>query len=84
MICKHKVTFNLLDMMSEVSEGTNGLAEANDMDRNLAYMYLMKETAAGKVLFTKEKLEDYGSKVDIFPASKVGLSESEIMERSKV
>lgn len=46
---------------------SNGLAEANDMDRNLVYMYLMKETAAGKVLFTKEKLEDYGSKVDIFP-----------------
>lgn len=37
------------------------------MDQNLAYMYLMKETAAGKVLFTKEKLEDYGSKVDLFP-----------------
>ena len=46
---------------------SNGLAEANDMDQNLAYMYLMKETAAGKVLFTKEKLEDYGSKVDLFP-----------------
>lgn len=46
---------------------TNGLASKNDMDQNLAYMLLMKKKAAGKVVFTREKLEDYGAKVKLFP-----------------
>ena len=46
---------------------SNGLAAANEMDQNLAYMYIMKETAEGKVLFTKEKLTEYGASVKLFP-----------------
>lgn len=46
---------------------SNRLAQHNDMDQNLAYMYLMKKKAAGKVLFTKTKLMEYGSKVSLFP-----------------
>ncbi len=46
---------------------SNALAEDNDMDSNLAYMYKMKEEAEGKELFTREKLEDYGSRVTLFP-----------------
>lgn len=46
---------------------SNGLAESNDMDQNLAYMYKMLEKAQGRVLFTKKNLEDYGSKVKLFP-----------------
>lgn len=45
---------------------SNGLAEQNDMDGNLAYMYMMKTEAGGKVLFTKDTLADYGSRVELF------------------
>ena len=37
------------------------LAEQNEMDRNLAYMYLMAKTARGKVLFTREQLAEDGA-----------------------
>jgi len=57
------VGFNI----GEFWEKSNGLASANDMDQNLAYMYTMKEEAAGKVLFTKKELAKYGSKVTLFP-----------------
>lgn len=57
------VGFNI----GEFWEKSNGLASANDMDQNLAYMYTMKEEAAGKVLFTKKELAKYGSKVALFP-----------------
>ena len=46
---------------------TNRLAEDNEMDQNLAYMYMMKARAAGKVLFTKKQLMEYGAKVRLFP-----------------
>ena len=46
---------------------SNVLAEANDMDQNLAYMYKMMEKARGKLLFTKSTLEEYGAKVHLFP-----------------
>lgn len=42
------------------------LAEENDMDQNLAYMYLMIEDAVGKFYVTPEKLRDYGSKVELY------------------
>lgn len=45
---------------------SNELSEKNDMDQNLAYMYMMKEKAAGKVLFTKNKLVKYGATVQLF------------------
>ena len=48
-------------------EQSNALATDNDMDQNLAYMYMMKQEAEGKVLFTKEKLAEYGAKVQLFP-----------------
>ena len=43
------------------------LAEQNEMDRNLAYMYLMAKTARGKVLFTREQLAEYGAQVPLYP-----------------
>lgn len=46
---------------------TNELSTKNEMDQNLAYMYMMKLKSEGKVLFTREKLEEYGSKVQLFP-----------------
>ena len=49
---------------------SNGLAERNDMDQNLAYMYKMIEKAQGRLLFTKDTLEEYGGKVSLFPGVK--------------
>lgn len=46
---------------------TTALAAANDMDSNLAYMYVMMDEARGKLVFNREKLEEYGSKVTLFP-----------------
>lgn len=46
---------------------SNKLAEDNDMDQNLAYMYKMKQEAEGAVLFKKETLMEYGAKVALFP-----------------
>lgn len=48
-------------------EKSNGLAEQNEMDQNLAYMYTMLHESEGKVLFTKKSLIDYGSKIQLFP-----------------
>lgn len=46
---------------------SNSLATDNKMDQNLAYMYTMKQESEGKVLFTKEKLAEYGASVKLFP-----------------
>ncbi|SHI38613.1 haloacid dehalogenase-like hydrolase [Butyrivibrio fibrisolvens DSM 3071] len=46
---------------------TNDLAEQNDMDVNLAYMFKMVQEAEGKLIFNKDKLAEYGSKVKVFP-----------------
>lgn len=46
---------------------SNGLAEENGMDQNLAYMYTMLQESQGKVLFTKQGLKEYGSKIQLFP-----------------
>ena len=46
---------------------SNGLAEKNDMDQNLAYMFTMIRKARGKFIFNKKALMDYGSKVKLFP-----------------
>lgn len=46
---------------------SNALAENNDMDQNLAYMYKMVEESEGHFVFNKEKLAEYGSKVKLFP-----------------
>lgn len=46
---------------------SNKLASDNDMDQNLAYMYMMLERSRGKVLFTKKTLHSDGKKVELFP-----------------
>lgn len=46
---------------------SNGLAEENGMDQNLAYMLTMKQTARGKLVLTKKNLMDYGSRVKLYP-----------------
>lgn len=47
---------------------SNSLAENNDMDQNLAYMYKMVEEAEDNFIFNKEKLTEYGAKVKLFPS----------------
>lgn len=46
---------------------SNALAEDNEMDQNLAYMYQMMIEAEGTLLFTKETLMQEGGKVILFP-----------------
>lgn len=46
---------------------SNELAENNEMDQNLAYMYKMVREAEGNIIFNKKTLEDYGAKVNLFP-----------------
>lgn len=46
---------------------SNGLAEDNDMDQNLAYMFTMIQKAHGKFVFNRQTLMDYGAKVKLFP-----------------
>ena len=46
---------------------SNELAESNDMDQNLAYMYTMIQKARGKFIFNRKTLMDYGAKVNLFP-----------------
>jgi len=47
-------------------EESNLLARENDMDSNLAYMWKMVQESEGKMVFSKEKLAEYGSKVKLF------------------
>ena len=53
--------------VAEFWKESNELAERNEMDQNLAYMLMMKKKAAGKLVFTRENLQDYGAKVRLFP-----------------
>lgn len=46
---------------------SNALAENNDMDQNLAYMYKMIQEAEGNFVFNKKALNEYGAKVKLFP-----------------
>lgn len=46
---------------------SNGLAEENDMDQNLAYMYCMARMAEGRLVFTRDVLASYGARVKLFP-----------------
>ena len=46
---------------------SNGLAEENDMDQNLAYMFTMLRTAHGRFVFNRKALRDYGAQVKLFP-----------------
>ena len=47
-------------------EESNKMAEDNDMDNILAYMYQMAHKSRGKQVFTKETLKEAGSKVKLF------------------
>lgn len=53
--------------IAEFWKESNSLAEGNDMDQNLAYMYKMVCEAEGRLIFRKETLADYGAKVCLFP-----------------
>ncbi len=46
---------------------TDLLAKDGSMDSNLAYMYKMRQEAEGREIFSRQKLEEYGSKVTLFP-----------------
>jgi 2-hydroxy-3-keto-5-methylthiopentenyl-1-phosphate phosphatase len=46
---------------------SNDMAERNEMDQNLSYMYLMAQKSRGKYIFTKAMLRDFGSKVELYP-----------------
>ena len=50
-------------------EKSNALSRENGMDSNLAYMYLMMEEARGTLVFNRKALEEYGSKVSLFPGA---------------
>lgn len=53
--------------VAEFWKETNELAEKNDMDQNLAYMYKMVQEAEGRMVFSKQRLAEYGAKVTLFP-----------------
>lgn len=53
--------------ISDFWKESNKLASDNDMDQNLAYMYMMRDKSRGRVVFTKETLRNDGSKVKLFP-----------------
>ena len=53
--------------VAEFWKESNELAERNGMDQNLAYMLMMKKKAAGKLVFTRKNLQDYGARVRLFP-----------------
>ena len=46
---------------------SNDLAEENNMDQNLAYMFKMKSVSRGKRIFTKQTLMEHGATVKLFP-----------------
>ncbi len=52
--------------IEEFWKKSNKLAQDNDMDTNLAYMYTMMTEAEGNFVFTKRKLAEYGAKVKLF------------------
>lgn len=45
----------------------NALATENDMDKDLAWMYLMLREARGKLIFNRDKLREYGSHIELYP-----------------
>ena len=49
---------------------SNEFAKANNMDTNLAYMLKMKEEAEGRMVLSRKKLQEYGSKIKLFPGVK--------------
>ena len=52
--------------VGEFWDKTNILAEKNEMDSNLAYMYVMMDEARERLIFNREKLQEYGKNVQLF------------------
>lgn len=48
-------------------EESNGLATDNEMDQNLAYMYKMVMESEGTLIFNRQSMREYGSRVKLFP-----------------
>ena len=53
--------------VQEFWDDSNIIAEQNEMDRNLAYMYKMVKEAHGNIILKREALASYGSRVALFP-----------------
>ena len=53
--------------ISDFWRESDQLAEENDMDQNLAYMYKMMQEARGTMIFNRKTLNEYGAKVSLFP-----------------
>lgn len=53
--------------VQEFWKESNELAERNEMDSNLAYMYMMSVKSKGKVPFTRETLMNAGKGIGFFP-----------------
>lgn len=53
--------------VQEFWKESNALADKNNMDQNLAYMFCMKEKSYGQLLLNKKTLADYGAKITLFP-----------------
>lgn len=53
--------------VQEFWKESNELAERNEMDSNLAYMYMMSVKSKGKVPFTRETLMNAGRGIGFFP-----------------
>ena len=53
--------------VSEFWRQTDMLAKQNEMDQNLAYMYMMVREAVGNLVFSRKTLAEYGSHVSLFP-----------------
>lgn len=49
---------------------SNKLASDNEMDQNLAWMFMMSKGSYGKFIFNKDTLKEFGSKVELFPGVK--------------
>ncbi len=52
--------------VSDFWRQSNALAEANDMDMNLAYMLTMVKKAKGRFYVTKKALAKYGSEIKLY------------------
>lgn len=52
--------------VSRFWDKTNRLAQSNDMDSNLAYMFTMIQEAEGNFVFNRKELARYGSQVALF------------------
>ena len=47
-------------------QDSNALARENGMDSNLAYMWKMVQESEGRMVFSREKLAEYGARVKLF------------------